>query len=122
MSTTKCSRGTPVQGGFRAWDHLDTVPSQSYQQPLQPVNLHWGELTQRTLNLPGKLPQLARTYYPMHVDDSHIQDLYFDNTFHGVPGASVQAFVKLASGKWQTQNWTDRKGVDFCFARVRQAR
>lgn len=105
---------TPVEGGFRAWDNRAEVPSSGYQQPIEPMNLHLGELASRTLNLPDKLAPLTRAYYPLHVDDSHIHDLVFRNTVHGIQGAGVQAFVKLKNGTWLKQDWTGKKSVEFC--------
>jgi hypothetical protein len=105
---------TPVTDGFRAWDRVPEVPWAAYEQPLQPMNLHLGDLESRTLNLPDKLEPLTHTYLPLHVDDSHIHDLLFTNTAEGTQGASVQAFVKLKDGTWKTQDWTNRKTVEFC--------
>lgn len=104
----------PVKDGFRSWDRLDAVPSVAYQQPVQPRNLELGDLESRTLNLPDKLAPLTRSYTSLHVDDQHIRDLRFTNTVKGIQGASVQAFVKLADGSWKTQDWTNKKTVDFC--------
>lgn len=104
----------PAPNGFRKWDGVTDVPSVRYNKPIEPENLQLNGLDRDKLSLADRLAPLTRAYYSLHVDDSHIHDLLFRNTAEGVPGASVQAFVKLANGSWKTQDWTNKKTVEFC--------
>jgi hypothetical protein len=104
----------PVKGGFRSWDRFAATPWRKYLQAVPTLDLKLNGRHRRTANLPFQLRPLGRDYYPLHVADHDIRDLTFHNTVHGIQGASVQAFVKLADGTWHTQDWTGKKTVDFC--------
>lgn len=104
----------PAPDGFRKWDRLTDVPSVGYRQLILPMNLHLGDLESRSLNLPDKLWPLTRSYMSLHVDDHHIRDLTFNNTLNGMQGTSVQAFVRFNDGTWKTQDWSNKKTVEFC--------
>ncbi|WP_310961846.1 hypothetical protein [Nocardioides terrisoli] len=104
----------PVTGGFRAWDRFDQVPDVTDGVPVKAMDLRIGGLEQCTLNLPFDLWPLAHEYRPLHLADGKIRELIFDNTVAGRRHASVQAFLKMADGKWHTEDWSKRPTVDLC--------
>jgi hypothetical protein len=109
----------PQTSSFLRWDRLTHVPmdQRGLGGPLPVVQLALGGLEQRTLNLPAEnLAYLARKYTKMVVvPGEKVHYLRFNNTLAGVPHANVQAFVKMDDGTWQTQDWTARRTVEFCW-------
>jgi hypothetical protein len=98
----------PGPPSFTRWDEFTRIPGcgQSWSCPTRPVNLG-------SLELPANLAPLSRQYYSLSVPDNNVRYLKFTNPLAGLPGASVQAYVRLVGGDWQLQKWTQTQ-VTFC--------
>ena len=44
----------------------------------------------------------------MKITDRAVRELEFQNADNGIPGTIVQAFLKLKSGDWRLEDWSDK--------------
>lgn len=57
---------------------------------------------------------LSTFFHDVRIDDRKVRHLRFDNGDAGRPDAAVQAFLKLANGRWRYEDWSARQSVSFC--------
>ena len=114
------SAGFPVTKAFKQWDSFALKPT---FEPATQVLL--GGLVERTFELktygPGGLANpatdlapLSTSYQLAKINDESVRELRFQNPLSGVPGTVVQAFLKLKSGKWRLEDWSDESAVTLC--------
>jgi hypothetical protein len=115
------SSGFPVNKAFKQWDSFAQTPAPG--EPVTKVML--GGLAEHTFDLKtygpgglgnpsGDLAPLSTSYTRATIDDENVRELRFRNALSGVPGPVVQAFLKLKSGRWRLEDWTDQSEVTLC--------
>jgi hypothetical protein len=99
------------QPSFQQWDNFAAHPI-PFEQTLE---LGGHPASTVTVNGAADLPHLTRSYTLMTVADKDLRYLEFYNTFAGMPGASVQAYVQLVDGQWlSAEDWTDEPTISYC--------
>jgi hypothetical protein len=114
------SSGFPVSDAFKQWDSFAIKP---VVEPETMVLL--GGQTEHTFDLTtygpggfgeggGDLGPLSTSYKRVKIGDDNVRELRFQNALAGNPAAVVQAFLKLKSGKWRLEDWSDQNEVTLC--------
>ncbi len=119
---------TPLTPSFAQWDDFHAVPGMCLDNaplPEEPVELKGLHKNKIDVPIGGppvegsswhtSLAPLGRAYHTLPVRDSDIRYVKFKNTLNGVKAAGVQAIVTFADGHHETQDWTHRGEVEFCF-------
>jgi hypothetical protein len=114
------STGFPVRQSFKdnSWDSFGTKPATD-----DPVDVSLpGGLTERTFDVktygPGGLGDpskdlgpLSTSFSRVKINHRRVRELQFKN---GNRGGLVQAFLKLKSGRWRLEDWSNLGTVTLC--------
>jgi hypothetical protein len=114
------SAGFPVSEAFKQWDSLGTTPARGPD-----TSILLGGQEERTFDVktygPGGLADPSKDLAPLStsfsrvtVDDTNVRELRFTNALDGVPGTVVQAFLRVKSGNWRLEDWSDKGEVTLC--------
>jgi hypothetical protein len=57
---------------------------------------------------------LTTWFNRVKINDKRVRHVKVENADFGKPGAVVQAFFKLANGRWRLEDWSDRSSASFC--------
>jgi hypothetical protein len=104
--------GFPVRASFRnsSWDSFKVLPVTAAK-----VEVKIGNAVEKTFDLSSSTnPPLSTWFNPVKITDRKVRQVEFHNGDLGRPGALVQAMIKLASGKWRLEDWSNRSTVKFC--------
>ncbi|MBK5232904.1 MAG: hypothetical protein JJE13_07995 [Thermoleophilia bacterium] len=104
--------GFPVAASFRnrSWDSFKVLPAKGTQ-----VDVTIGNAGEKTFDLSSSTnPPLSTWFNPVKITDQKVRQVEFHNGDLGRPGSVVQAMIKLASGKWRLEDWSNRSTVKFC--------
>ncbi len=103
--------GFPVTASFRnrAWDSFRVLPATG-----EKATVTIGNAGQRTFRLASSLQAPLTTWFnPVEIADPKVRQVEFHNDDFSRPGV-VQAMLKLASGKWRLEDWSNRDVVKLC--------
>ena len=104
------SGGFPVAQSFKKWDSFNTKPG---GVPVENVSL--GGAKTKTFELATSTQGPLTTWFNrVKISDGRVRHVKFENKDFGKPGAVVQAFFKLANGRWRLEDWSDRSSASFC--------
>ena len=105
-----------VQEAFKQWDSFAQTPATDRREP----GLLGGQ-TEHTFDVntygPGESATPAKTWRPSRPrtrgrrSGRDVRELRFQNALSGIPGAAVQAFLKLKNGKGRLEDWSDQSEV-----------
>jgi hypothetical protein len=108
--------GFPVKKSFKKWDAFTAKPG---GVPDEKISLGGAKTKTFELSTSTQGP-LSTWFNRAAVDDRKVRQLQFKNADFGKPGSAVQAFIKLANGKWLLEDWSAEQTVSFCRDRANE--
>jgi hypothetical protein len=104
------SAGFPVQKSLKSWDSFGAKPG-----GVPTENVAIGAAKTKTFELDTSTqPPLSTWFNEVKINDRKVRHIKFENADFGKPGSMVQAFFKLANGKWRLEDWSNKSSAAFC--------
>jgi hypothetical protein len=105
----------PIQKSFRDWDRFTVTPQVIPDG--RPVVVSLPGPGARIFSPTHEAGGTTRSYHHFKFVGPQIVSVVFENRYAGLRDAGVQAFVRLRSGRWLTEDWSDRERVEYCGVR-----
>lgn len=101
--------GFPEPKSYKDWDSFAVKPGAVTE------DVRIGSASKKEFDLVTSTRDRLSTFYnEVKIDDRKVKHLTFENGDPGLPSSLVQAFIKLANGKWRHEDWSEKRSVSFC--------